>query len=144
MFVDGAIFIEDDVEDMPGETVEGWETAGWGLFGLDIINQVKIYLEGAWAINGRILGFGPDAVNETISGLSPKIEGDRVFIQSDEFVVGGQRVILKPAQTPRRYMQHWLCASLCRASFAQPLDLLMTYSGAYQLSVNCENFQIWR
>ena len=46
-------------------------------------------------------------------------------------------------QTIRRYMQHWLVASMFWASCLQPVDLLLKYASADGEAVNCSNFQIW-
>ena len=82
------------------------------LFGTDSINVRKIELEGQWRTQVLVLGFDGDTVAGAIAAPSPKIEGARIFVLSEEFVVGRQHISLAALQTLRGYMHRWLVASM--------------------------------
>ena len=114
-----------------------------GLFGRDSINEEKVMMEGSLDTTGLVLGFEIDTEAETIAAPLPKVEGARIYILSDEFVVGSRHMSLKAMQTLRGYMQHWLTASMFWASCIQPVDLFLTYGSEDCQTLNCSNYQIW-
>ena len=112
------------------------------MFGPDSININKIELEGKCPTQGLALCFDIDAVYGAIAFPSPKIEGDRIFVLIEEFVVGIQHIALTALQTLRGYMRHWLVASMSWASCVQPVDLLSAFGSEDGTVINFPNFQI--
>ena len=139
---DDAIFVEADIGNILQEAVEGREWCFRSLFGPDSINIGKIELEGKWPTQGLVLGFDVNSVAGAISAPPPKIEGARIFVLSEEFVVGSQHIALTALQTLRDYMQHWLVASMFWDSGAQPVDLLMAFGIEDGNVINFPNCQI--
>lgn len=142
-FFGDAILAEAEIGNISMEVVEG---RGWIfriIFGQDIINEVKTELVGKWSARGLVMGFDIDTVGGIIAVPPPKIEADRIFATSEEFVVGSQHIGPAALQTLRGYMRRWLLASMFRASSAQPVDLLMTYSSEEGDTINCPDIHIW-
>lgn len=107
-----SIFIESDVWDMPTETEEDWAHAPKRICGPGRTDKAKIELEGAWDTSILVSGFEVDSEMDIISVSIPKVEGARVFILRDEFVVRSHHVRWESLQTLRGYMKHWLDASI--------------------------------
>ena len=143
IYVDDDICAESDIGNIPKGVVEGWESRCGSLFGADSTNAIKTELDGRWYARGSVQCFDVDTAEGTIAAPSPKIEGSRIFVMSEEFAVGSQHIALAALQTLRGYMQHWLVASMFWANCVQPVGLLMAYSSEDGTTINCPNCQIW-
>ena len=130
IFVEDSISAETEIWNIAEETSDAWEAPRRGLFGVDSIDAEKTKLGGDRITKALVLGYDIDTDGETIAPPAPIAECDRIYILCEQLVVGSQHVTQKALHPSRGYMQSWLADPLLRASFAQPVDLLLRYRGA--------------